>query len=241
MTRYLERIDRVFDAVAKAEGGSDMVGFCLDTCHAHAGGNALETVVEDVLKVTGRIDLVHCQRQPRRVRLRRRPARQLRRRPDRPRPAGGGGPRRRRPRRSARPPEGRPSTSPTSPSSGSACDAAAPDALLSPATSSAVATRPVERLDTVTALTRSPRRRKKPRTWGLGARLLVSEPQASRRGRRAGPPAPRRPTVPPAARPRGRHRRSLGDPCQQRQVVVARTGDADHELGRLAVPVHRRS
>ena len=60
MTRYLERIDRVFDAVAKAKSGNDMVGFCLDTCHAHAGGNALETVVEDVLKVTGRIDLVHC-------------------------------------------------------------------------------------------------------------------------------------------------------------------------------------
>jgi deoxyribonuclease-4 len=59
MTRHLERIDRVFDAISKAEG-ADMVGFCLDTCHAHAGGNALETVVEDVLKVTGRIDLVHC-------------------------------------------------------------------------------------------------------------------------------------------------------------------------------------
>ena len=37
-----------------------MVGFCLDTCHAHAGGNALETVVDDVLGITGRIDLVHC-------------------------------------------------------------------------------------------------------------------------------------------------------------------------------------
>ncbi len=37
-----------------------MVGFCLDTCHAHAGGNALETVVADVLAITGRIDLVHC-------------------------------------------------------------------------------------------------------------------------------------------------------------------------------------
>jgi len=59
MTRYLERIDRVFDAISAAEG-AHMVGFCLDTCHAHAGGNALETVVEDVLKVTGRIDLVHA-------------------------------------------------------------------------------------------------------------------------------------------------------------------------------------
>jgi deoxyribonuclease IV len=59
MTRYLERIDRVFDAISSAEG-ADMVGFCLDTCHAHAGGNALETIVEDVVKVTGRIDLVHA-------------------------------------------------------------------------------------------------------------------------------------------------------------------------------------
>ena len=37
-----------------------MVGVCLDTCHAHAGGNDLATVVEDVVKITGRIDLVHC-------------------------------------------------------------------------------------------------------------------------------------------------------------------------------------
>jgi deoxyribonuclease-4 len=59
MTRWLERIDRVFDAISSAEG-SDRIGFCLDTCHAHAGGNSLETVVTDVLKVTGRIDLVHA-------------------------------------------------------------------------------------------------------------------------------------------------------------------------------------
>jgi deoxyribonuclease-4 len=59
MTRYLERIGRVFDAIAPVEG-SDLVGFCLDTCHAHAGGNDLSTIVDDVLKVTGRIDLVHA-------------------------------------------------------------------------------------------------------------------------------------------------------------------------------------
>jgi deoxyribonuclease IV len=59
MTRYLERIARVWDAISTAEG-FDMVGFCLDTCHAHAGGNDLATVVEDVVKVTGKIDLVHC-------------------------------------------------------------------------------------------------------------------------------------------------------------------------------------
>lgn len=59
MTRHLERIARVFDAVAGASG-SENVGFCLDTCHAHAGGIALDTAVEQVLAVTGRIDLVHA-------------------------------------------------------------------------------------------------------------------------------------------------------------------------------------
>jgi deoxyribonuclease-4 len=59
MTRYLERIGRVWDAIAPTEQ-ADLVGFCLDTCHAHAGGNSLETVVEDVRRITGRIDLVHC-------------------------------------------------------------------------------------------------------------------------------------------------------------------------------------
>jgi len=59
MTRYLDRIGRVWDAISGTEQ-ADMVGFCLDTCHAHAGGNALETVVADVRAITGRIDLVHC-------------------------------------------------------------------------------------------------------------------------------------------------------------------------------------
>jgi deoxyribonuclease-4 len=59
MARYLDRIKGVWDALSTAEG-ADRVGFCLDTCHAHAGGNALETVVADLLAITGRIDLVHC-------------------------------------------------------------------------------------------------------------------------------------------------------------------------------------
>lgn len=59
MTRYLERIAGVWDAIAPASQ-SDLVGFCLDTCHAHAGGNALETIVDDVRAITGRIDLVHA-------------------------------------------------------------------------------------------------------------------------------------------------------------------------------------
>ncbi len=59
MARHLERIARVWDAISVAEG-FDRVGFCLDTCHAHAGGNDLSTVVEDVVKITGKVDLVHC-------------------------------------------------------------------------------------------------------------------------------------------------------------------------------------
>ena len=59
MARYLERIKGVFDAIAAASG-SENVGFCLDTCHAHAGGIPLESVVEEVRAITGRIDLVHC-------------------------------------------------------------------------------------------------------------------------------------------------------------------------------------
>lgn len=36
------------------------VGFCFDTCHAHAAGEDLSDVVDRVLQATGRIDLVHA-------------------------------------------------------------------------------------------------------------------------------------------------------------------------------------
>jgi deoxyribonuclease-4 len=36
------------------------LGFCLDTCHFHAGGEDLDGIVDRVLAVTGRIDLVHA-------------------------------------------------------------------------------------------------------------------------------------------------------------------------------------
>ena len=47
MARRVEAIARLWDAIGRAEGG-DTVGFCLDTCHAHAGGNDLGGVVEKV-------------------------------------------------------------------------------------------------------------------------------------------------------------------------------------------------
>ena len=59
MTRYLDRIGRVWDAISTTEQ-FDLVGFCLDTCHAHAGGNALETVVDDVRQAHRPHRPVHC-------------------------------------------------------------------------------------------------------------------------------------------------------------------------------------
>jgi deoxyribonuclease-4 len=58
MARRMERIAMLWDAIGAAKGG-DTVGFCLDTCHAHAGGEELATVVDRVKAITGRIDLVH--------------------------------------------------------------------------------------------------------------------------------------------------------------------------------------
>jgi len=40
--------------------GDYNVGVCLDTCHAWAAGEDLETVVARVIAATGRIDLIHC-------------------------------------------------------------------------------------------------------------------------------------------------------------------------------------
>jgi deoxyribonuclease IV len=59
MTRELDRIAQLWDAIHQAEGGDD-VGFCLDTCHAHAAGIELATAVDRVRAITGRIDLVHA-------------------------------------------------------------------------------------------------------------------------------------------------------------------------------------
>lgn len=59
MARHLERIDRLWEAIG-ASANADKVGFCLDTCHAHAGGNELLGLVDRVRAITGRIDLVHA-------------------------------------------------------------------------------------------------------------------------------------------------------------------------------------
>ena len=55
MARYFDTIGRLWDHI-----GDKGIGFCLDTCHAHAAGEDLLTSVERILGITGRIDLVHC-------------------------------------------------------------------------------------------------------------------------------------------------------------------------------------
>jgi len=55
MARHLDMIARLWDAI-----GEYQPGFCLDTCHAHAGGEDLSDIVDRVLAITGRIDLVHA-------------------------------------------------------------------------------------------------------------------------------------------------------------------------------------
>jgi len=55
MARRLDAIARLWYAV-----GDTGAGFCLDTCHAHAGGIALSDLANTILGITGRIDLIHC-------------------------------------------------------------------------------------------------------------------------------------------------------------------------------------
>ncbi len=55
MARRFDRLAQLWDAI-----GEFGPGFCLDTCHAHAGGEELVGIVDRVLSITGRIDLVHA-------------------------------------------------------------------------------------------------------------------------------------------------------------------------------------
>ncbi|MEU8070870.1 MULTISPECIES: deoxyribonuclease IV [unclassified Micromonospora] len=53
--RHLDSLARLWDALGDYE-----VGFCLDTCHAYAGGEELLGLVDRVKAITGRIDLIHA-------------------------------------------------------------------------------------------------------------------------------------------------------------------------------------
>jgi deoxyribonuclease IV len=55
MARHFDTIGRLWDRIGDLD-----IGFCLDTCHAHAAGEDLFDATERILAITGRIDLVHC-------------------------------------------------------------------------------------------------------------------------------------------------------------------------------------
>lgn len=55
MARRLDTLAGLWERI-----GDFGMGFCLDTCHAHAGGEGLEDIVDRVKAITGRVDLVHA-------------------------------------------------------------------------------------------------------------------------------------------------------------------------------------
>ena len=55
MARRFDTLARLWDHVAPFG-----IGFCLDTCHAHAAGETVLDAADRILAITGRIDLVHC-------------------------------------------------------------------------------------------------------------------------------------------------------------------------------------
>jgi deoxyribonuclease-4 len=55
IARRFDQLARLWDAIGEFDPG-----FCLDTCHAHAGGEDLLDIVDRVKAITGRIDLVHA-------------------------------------------------------------------------------------------------------------------------------------------------------------------------------------
>lgn len=55
MARHVDRLAELWDAIGEFDPG-----ICLDTCHAHAGGEELLTLVDRVKAITGQIDLIHA-------------------------------------------------------------------------------------------------------------------------------------------------------------------------------------
>ncbi|MEO8092785.1 MAG: deoxyribonuclease IV [bacterium] len=59
VARRADALARLWEAVSAAETEVE-VGFCFDTCHAHAAGEELSDVVERMGAITGRVDLCHA-------------------------------------------------------------------------------------------------------------------------------------------------------------------------------------
>jgi deoxyribonuclease-4 len=59
VARRFDALARLWEAVSKADANAE-IGFCFDTCHAHAAGEELGDAVERVLAIVGKIDLLHA-------------------------------------------------------------------------------------------------------------------------------------------------------------------------------------
>jgi deoxyribonuclease IV len=59
VARRFDALARLWDVVTKQHGDIEL-GFCFDTCHAHAAGEELDGAVERVRAMVGRIDLLHA-------------------------------------------------------------------------------------------------------------------------------------------------------------------------------------
>jgi deoxyribonuclease IV len=59
VARRFDDLARLWEAIARADHGMEL-GFCFDTCHAHAAGEELDDAVDRVRAATGRIDLLHA-------------------------------------------------------------------------------------------------------------------------------------------------------------------------------------
>jgi deoxyribonuclease-4 len=57
--RRFEDLARLWEVVSAQETEVEL-GFCFDTCHAHAAGEELDDAVEHVRGICGRIDLLHA-------------------------------------------------------------------------------------------------------------------------------------------------------------------------------------
>ncbi len=59
VARRFDALARLWDGIGGSDPGFE-VGFCFDTCHAHAAGEELSDAVERVRAIVGRIDLLHA-------------------------------------------------------------------------------------------------------------------------------------------------------------------------------------
>jgi deoxyribonuclease IV len=59
VARRFDALALLWDAVSAYDGPIE-IGFCFDTCHAHAAGEELSDAVERAIAITGRLDLLHA-------------------------------------------------------------------------------------------------------------------------------------------------------------------------------------